>query len=46
MKPSFQATASVHLADPAPFVAALLDHLETHAEIERGPDGATAAAPA
>ena len=23
MKPSFQATASVHLADPAPFVAAL-----------------------
>ena len=45
MKPSFQATASVHLADPAPFVAALLDHLETHAQIERGPDGATILSP-
>ena len=35
----------VREAKDYPFVAALLDHLETHAEIERGPDGATILSP-
>lgn len=40
MKPSFRTAASVHLTDPEPFIAVLLDHLETHATVERTPDGA------
>lgn len=40
MKASFRTAASVHLADPEPFIAVLLDHLETHAAVERTPEGA------
>ncbi|UDF33059.1 UNVERIFIED_ORG: siderophore-interacting protein (plasmid) [Roseateles sp. XES5] len=45
MRSSFRTAASVRLADPDPFIAVLLDHLETHAEIERLPDGATIRSP-
>ncbi len=45
MKPSFRTAASVRLADPEPFIAVLLDHLETHAAVERGPDGAHIVSP-